>query len=357
MTLRVIDISNYQPDHIDPVAIAGAGVSGVAVKATEGVGYTSPTFHDQISVVDDSNLASIAYHFCRPDLGNSPEAEAEWFVSQAHAPKRGYMADMEVGGGNLDPWLSSFCARVSSLTGRSAILPYSDEAFFEAHLTSTAISPNAWKAAYGSIPKAPFLLWQYTNHRWTPGVGYTDESWFYGNLDDLHALCGGTNPMPGLAAPIVGVAMSADGQGYYEVGADGGIFCYGDAQFHGSVPGLVASGQVHQINAPVVGIAVHPDDGYWLAAGDGGIFAFGAAAYEGGMGGQQLVKPIVGIASSPSGKGYVLVAADGGTFAYGDVSFVGRPAATAPQDAPAQPQVIDFNDQGHECHVAIIPGS
>jgi len=30
-----------------------------------------------------------AYHFARPDLGNSPEAEADWFVSQT----RGYMHD------------------------------------------------------------------------------------------------------------------------------------------------------------------------------------------------------------------------------------------------------------------------
>ena len=39
------------------------------------------------------------------------------------------------------------------------------------------------------------------------------------------------------AAPIVGMARTPDGLGYWLVGADGGIFAFGDARFHGSAAG------------------------------------------------------------------------------------------------------------------------
>ncbi len=37
-----------------------------------------------------------------------------------------------------------------------------------------------------------------------------------------------------LAQPVVGLASTASGNGYYEVATDGGIFSFGDARFFGS---------------------------------------------------------------------------------------------------------------------------
>ncbi|HLG92666.1 MAG TPA: hypothetical protein VKY15_06765 [Acidimicrobiales bacterium] len=80
-------------------------------------------------------------------------------------------------------------------------------------------------------------------------------------------------------------------QGYWLVGADGGIFAFGDAGFHGSMGGKPLSN-------PVVGIAPSRDGGgFWLVATDGGIFAFGDAAFEGSMGGKPLNSEVVGMAS------------------------------------------------------------
>ena len=43
-------------------------------------------------------------------------------------------------------------------------------------------------------------------------------------------------------------------------------------------------------------MAATPDgDGYWLVASDGGIFSFGDAKYYGSNGGTQLTKPAVAI--------------------------------------------------------------
>jgi hypothetical protein len=72
------------------------------------------------------------------------------------------------------------------------------------------------------------------------------------------------------------------------------------------------------LNAPVVGIAeTSGGRGYWLAASDGGVFNFGSAGFYGSMGGQHLNRPIVGIAATPDGRGYWLVASDGGIFNFG----------------------------------------
>jgi hypothetical protein len=52
------------------------------------------------------------------------------------------------------------------------------------------------------------------------------------------------------------------------------------------------------LNAPVVGIAATPyGGGYWLVASDGGIFAFGDESFEGSEGGKTLNARVVGIAS------------------------------------------------------------
>ncbi len=148
-------------------------------------------------------------------------------------------------------------------------------------------------------------------------VGYrlvaTDGGTFsFGSLP----FCGSMGGQP-LDAPIVGMAATPDGGGYWEVAADGGLFAFGDAGFFGSMGG-------RPLNRPIVGMAATPDGGgYWEVAADGGLFAFGDAGFFGSMGGRPLNRPIVGMAATPDGGGYWEVAADGGLFAFGDVGFFG----------------------------------
>ncbi len=85
-----------------------------------------------------------------------------------------------------------------------------------------------------------------------------------------------------------------------------GVFTFGDAGFYGSMGGS-------HLNQPVVGMAATPDGkGYWLVAPDGGIFTFGDAGFYGSEGSVRLNAPITGMAATSTGLGYWLVAADGG---------------------------------------------
>ena len=81
-------------------------------------------------------------------------------------------------------------------------------------------------------------------------------------------------------------------QGYWLVGADGGVFAFGDAGFHGSMAGK-------SLDQPVVGIAATPDGkGYWLVGADGGVTAFEHEDFLGSMSGAFMSQPAVGMAAN-----------------------------------------------------------
>ena len=134
----------------------------------------------------------------------------------------------------------------------------------------------------------------------------------YGNAG-FHGSTGAVH----LDAPIVGMAATPSSNGYWLVAADGGVFSFGDAQFYGSMGG-------QPLNSPVVGMAATADgQGYWLVAADGGVFSFGDAGFRGSMGGTRLNQPVVGMAATGTSNGYWMVAADGGVFTFGDAIFYG----------------------------------
>jgi polyvinyl alcohol dehydrogenase (cytochrome) len=138
------------------------------------------------------------------------------------------------------------------------------------------------------------------------GVFSFGTAGYHGSLGHVH-----------LTAPIVGMAPTPDGKGYWLVARDGGVFTFGDAHFYGSAAGF-------RLAQPVVGMAVAPGGkGYWLVARDGGVFTFGPGArFHGSTGNVRLRQPIVGMSTDPVTGGYWLVAADGGVFSF-DAPFYG----------------------------------
>jgi hypothetical protein len=79
-----------------------------------------------------------------------------------------------------------------------------------------------------------------------------------------------------LFRPVVSMASTPDGRGYWMTASDGGIFAFGDAAFRGSTGGLALA-------APIVSMTAPSNVGYWLVAADGGIFSFGVP-FHGSMG-------------------------------------------------------------------------
>ena len=110
------------------------------------------------------------------------------------------------------------------------------------------------------------------------------------------------------------------------IATDGGVFAFGDAAFHGSTGNLT-------LNQPVVGIAPDPDNtGYWLIAADGGIFAY-EAQFRGSVpgvlaDGVTLNRPVIG--GIAYGDGYLMVASDGGIFNFSPQDFLGSLGSNPP---------------------------
>jgi hypothetical protein len=146
-------------------------------------------------------------------------------------------------------------------------------------------------------------------------LGAADGGVFTFGSATFHGSAVGLHPV----APVVGMAASPTG-GYWLVASDGGVFSFG-APFFGSLAGQA-------LGAPIVGMAATPEgDGYYLVGADGSVFPFGAAVFRGSMQGQSLNAPVVGIAVTADNQGYYLVAADGGVFAFGDARFQGSMGA------------------------------
>jgi hypothetical protein len=164
---------------------------------------------------------------------------------------------------------------------------------------------------------------------------------------------GGTNSfVPN--KPMVGIVGTKSGNGYWMVGADGGVFAFGDAVYRGSSGQIDPSKPAGGSNSfvpykPIVGMATTPTgNGYWMVGADGGVFAFGDAVYRGSSGQIDPSKPaggsnsfvpaapVVNMAVSPSGNGYWLVATDGAIYSFGDARYGGRVASQTPL-----PAVID----------------
>ena len=191
-----------------------------------------------------------------------------------------------------------------------------------------------------------------TTALWTAGTDggvFTLRGGFFGSL--------GSKP---LNAPVISMAGTPTGRGYWLAALDGGVFTFGDAVFHGSMGGK-------HLNAPVVGMAATPTGKGLLARRDrrrrlhlrrrallrehgrqaaqpagrrdharrrraratGSSRATAACsrsatrASPASLAGKHLNAPMSTIAATPSGKGYWLLGRDGGVFTFGDAVFHG----------------------------------
>ena len=119
-----------------------------------------------------------------------------------------------------------------------------------------------------------------------------------------------------LNKPIVGMAATPDGGGYWLVASDGGVFSLRRRAVLRQHRELTSTSRSWAWRRPPTG------SGYWLVASDGGIFSFGDASSTAAP--EHAAQPARGgHGRDPDGHGYWLVASDGGIFAFGDASFYG----------------------------------
>jgi hypothetical protein len=110
--------------------------------------------------------------------------------------------------------------------------------------------------------------------------------------------------------PVLGIAATPSGAGFWLYDGRGKIVNLGNAPFKGEVSGI-------RLNHPIVGMSSSPTaQGYHLVAGDGGIFAFGDANFQGSTGGRDIPADIAGVVAQPDGAGYWIYDAEGRVYPF-----------------------------------------
>ena len=191
-----IDVSHYQ-NTIDWPSVAADGKDFAWTKATEGIGYTDPTFTTNITGGKNAGVYMGAYHYAHPE-SNSATGEADYFMSVAGPYlKNGYfrpMLDIEGSAFNLDTtalsnWINAFCTRVTSSYPNADPLIYMSASRTVGEVDSSVTVHGLDVASYGSnsvdppVPTGnpstgvwgtngkPWSFWQYGSQGRVAGIG------------------------------------------------------------------------------------------------------------------------------------------------------------------------------------------
>ncbi len=126
-----------------------------------------------------------------------------------------------------------------------------------------------------------------------------------------------------LNRPIVGMASTANGSGYWLVATDGAPSP--TSHFYGSTGNL-------RLNRPVVGMAARSGHGRLLVGGHRRRHVLASPMHPSMAppAAIRLNQPVVGMAAVPDGTGYRLVASDGGVFCFNQ-PFFGSTGAIPPE--------------------------
>lgn len=160
----------------DPHAYSSAGHLIVALKATQGTGYTNPLWNGWAIGSHRANLAVAHYHFY--DLGD-PIAEAQHFCATIRPhfkPSRDRVVlDLETGARALwSHYAQAFYGEVKRLLGVDTIL-YSMLSAIGGDIVPPGgmIWPAAWGSVRPSVAGATVWAWQYTDGSIDPAGGPT----------------------------------------------------------------------------------------------------------------------------------------------------------------------------------------
>lgn len=200
MTMNGIDISQWQKG----LKLANIMSDFVIIKATEGVGFTDPQFHNFMEQALALNKRIGVYHFARPyaQSFNDPITEANWFyrVIQPYVGRAMLILDWEAERKHDVQWAKKWLDQVYKLSGVKPVFYSYESCVNQYDWSSVAKDYDLWVARYldyvpdynydmskaGPLPKVKwwkrYMMWQWTSSgRLTGWSGNLDCDLFYGD--------------------------------------------------------------------------------------------------------------------------------------------------------------------------------
>ena len=201
--IKGLDISHHNKNMKDPSAILDYDF--IIMKASEGRGFRDPHMDKYMDILrnpDSTRWPLIGfYHFARPDLGNSPEAEAEQFLISIRTYTRYkplVALDVEdkalFWADDLDEWCLAWCKHVYEHLGYKPLI-YCSASETRRFKKCTKWGCGLWVAKWGKKPtKADirpwdiWAIWQSTNSGICSAVR-VDEDYFNGTKEQFLKYC------------------------------------------------------------------------------------------------------------------------------------------------------------------------
>lgn len=147
--LKGIDVSSHQK----AMDMSTYPCDFVICKATEGTGYVNPFCDIHYQQAKRSGKLLGVYHYARPDTGNSPEAEADYFLGNI----KGYLGeailalDLECAGWQkYSEWSKKWLDRVYEKTGIRPLFYSSGDGFANFKGMINAGNYGVWAASDGN---------------------------------------------------------------------------------------------------------------------------------------------------------------------------------------------------------------
>lgn len=195
--LKGIDISNHQGDPDFKKVKDDADF--IIIKASEGVGFKDPKLVRNQAEIRKAGVPLGYYHFARPDLDNSAEGEADWFLETIGELQEGELLvlDFEVSYSDRVKWCKKFLDHVYKRTNVKPLI-YLNKSLEKNNNWKSVIEGDygLWLADYTYDPNSPIpdtqwpvvAMRQYSNNEKINGIsGGVDGNVFYGDMDALLA--------------------------------------------------------------------------------------------------------------------------------------------------------------------------
>lgn len=194
--LRGLDLSHHNKNMADMHDINEFDF--VIFKATEGASYRDRSLPVWLAHLNDEMLKGY-YHFCRADLGNTPQQEADNFLGWIEYGIDGKsLLALDVEGAalrvkNIDQWCYEFAKYVFERTG-IRILIYTSESYCHLFKKTASFGCGLWCAKWSeNKPKkiSPWKLcaiWQYTSKLYVSNVR-CDGNFFFGSRTQYLKYC------------------------------------------------------------------------------------------------------------------------------------------------------------------------
>lgn len=253
--------------------------------------------YDSDNISDIPKDAGIIAYYNDNEIGTATAEQLATFPSARKYPisrKAGiktYWLDVENGAASIQDFINDFRAGLCKgiYIGASRITTELEPACVAQDVNGY----DLWAANWGATGLYPGSVWtQFASPTSTIATqGHYDTSFVWSNWEPKGE--NNVSPEPSghtLVGPIVAAVATPSGNGYWLFGSDGGVFAFGDAKDHGSIPAIEPK---VTLTRPIFdAFTTKSGNGYTLVAMDGGIFCFGDAVMHGSI-------PEMGIGPAP----------------------------------------------------------